>query len=107
DFLGDYVKTAYEERTEKKQSEPWKWHTARLQAALEEFKTDARRVPGGDYVAKMVGQAQPLLSGLEKGAAANAANLIAWRGQNPPKSTTVYKGVSTAVVKPPAEKPAE
>jgi hypothetical protein len=83
-----------------KPTEPWKIHAARLAQALSDLQADVDRTPASGYVKQMLPQALPILKEIEGGRTTpNPASLAAWLGQNPPKNTTVYRGVETAVVK--------
>ena len=103
-FLVDFIQRSIDERQHAK--EPWKVHAARLAVALEEFRNNARRSDGREYVNALVTRAKPMLDTLEKGQTPRPAELNAWLGQNPPKSPSLYRGVETSVLKT-AEKPAE
>jgi hypothetical protein len=103
-FIAEFADRYNQERQENpsKPSEPWKVHAARLAAALTELQADVERTPAAPYLTKLVEIARPVLNDIRDGKTApNPANLNNWLGQNPPKSTTVYKGVETSVVKAP------
>jgi hypothetical protein len=98
-FLIDFLQRGLDER-EKKQ-EPWRYHARHLSAALDEFKNNSRNTDGSTYVNNFVGRAQPLVDQFERGQTPTPADLRTWLTQNPPKATSLYRGVEDAVVKSP------
>jgi hypothetical protein len=98
-FLVEFTQRCLEEREQKR--EPWRVDVLRMQQALEDLKFGARRTPYSDYVNKFVAQAKPILETLEKSGTPRAADMDAWLNQNPPKGTSVYKGIDSSVIKAP------
>jgi hypothetical protein len=102
------VATLYNEGKER---ETWRFHTARLQQALEEFKADMQGPPSNDasaYVTKFVQAAEPLLKEMSsdvKGAP-DPNGLNTWLEQNPPKHASLYKSLPESTIRE-AEKKTE
>jgi hypothetical protein len=110
-FLVEFNKRYNEEKEEKK--EPWKIHAARLSKGLSDLVADLTGPPKDHdhvpYVEAVVKQIEPLLEQIiiGKNPQTDPTRLNAWLDANPPKSTSLYKDLPTAVVNPPKEKGAE
>jgi hypothetical protein len=81
---------------------PWKWYTARLMIALEALNNQAKdpaQKAVGDYVGKVVEQAQKALRPLEIDKDADPTGLDDFLQKNPPASKELLKGVKPAVLK--------
>lgn len=79
----------------------WKLYAARFHQALEELRTASKvgqsaGVP--EYVDKLVKAAQDPVRQVWDGKEANATTLDSWLRDNPPKNTTVYKGVADSAI---------
>ncbi len=101
-FIADFADQYNQERQggAAKPSEPWKVHAARVAHALTELGADTEKTPASPYLTKLIATALPVLNDITAGKVApNPANLNAWLGQNPPRSTTVYKGEEWSAIK--------
>jgi hypothetical protein len=79
----------------------WKLYAARLHQALEDLRTRSKEGQAAgvaDYVDKLVRQAQDPVRAVWDGKDANPTALDDWLRANPPKSTTVYKGIADSTV---------
>lgn len=82
--------------------DPWKIYSARLILALQRFKEDTHRHDAAKYIDKLVNQATDLLNNIAGGGGdANPGALAAWLEANPPKNTSLYRDVASAVVREP------
>lgn len=98
-FVSEFV-NQYRQRGQEKRT-PWKGYALRVLRALEELKNEDRTDKvTSDYIQNLTAQAMPLLSEIVAGRQEDPiqGKLDSWLDQNPPKNTTLFKGMPESVV---------
>jgi hypothetical protein len=100
-FVVDFVNRHREAlQNDQAKRDPWKIYSARLVVALEQFKEDTHRNDAAKYIGNLVNQATEVLNVVANGGTdANPQQLAGWLDANPPKSTSLYRDVASAVVR--------
>jgi len=101
DFTDAYNSDLQNTTDKRPPSEPWKYHAARLIKALEALRADT--LERDKYVLEATRRATNVLRQIVEGTSSvESSNLSRWVSQNPPpEANTLYKDISTSVVKPP------
>jgi hypothetical protein len=101
-FVVDFIQAYNQARQKEEKREPWKKLAMTLSQALNAQKTDLEGPPAHEafqYFSKMQGQAERLLQEVLDGKTNPVpTDLSDWLDKNPPKATSAYKDLPTAVV---------